>query len=296
MEKFNAEFIAGGSVQNSLRVAAWIIGKPKVAVFFGCVGKDEYAEILEKKAIEQGVDVHYQRTNDQPTGTCAVLITGTHRSLCANLAAANCFTLDHVQLPENWKCIENAKFFYISGFFLTVSPPTIQTIAKHAYENDKPFLMNLSAPFLAQFYKEPLTAALEYVDIVFGNELEAEAFAKEFNFGTTDLREIALKLCDLPKVGDKRKRVAIITHGANPVILARDGKIEEFPVTPIPREQIVDTNGAGDAFTGGFLAQFVQGKSFATSIRCGVWAAAQIIARSGCTFEGEAGFTDAGDE
>lgn len=292
VEQHNAEFIAGGSVQNTLRVASWIIGEPQVAVFFGCVGEDEYAAILEKKAIEQGVDVHYQRTTDQPTGTCAVLITGTHRSLCANLAAANCFTLDHVQKPENWARVENAKFFYISGFFLTVSPPTIQTIAKHALEQDKPFLMNLSAPFIAQFYKEQLTAALEYVDIVFGNELEAEAFAKEFDLGTTDLREIALKLCDMPKAGGKRKRVAIITHGSNPVILARDGKIEEFPVAPIPREKIVDTNGAGDAFSGGFLAQFVQGKSYATAIRCGIWAAAQIIARSGCTFEGVAGFKD----
>lgn len=172
VEKHNAEFIAGGSVQNSLRVAEWIIGVPKVAIFFGCVGRDEYANILEQKATEAGVDVHYQRTDDQPTGTCAVLITGTHRSLCANLAAANCFTLDHVQLAENWQCIENAKFFYISGFFLTVSPPTAQAIAKHAYDQDKPFLMNLSAPFLSQFYKEPLKAALEYVDIVFGNELE----------------------------------------------------------------------------------------------------------------------------
>lgn len=86
--------------------------------------------------------------------------------------------------------------------------------------------------------------------------------------------------------------MAIITHGANPVILAQDGKIEEFPVTPISRENIVDTNGAGDAFSGGFLAQFVQGKSLATSIRCGIWAAAQIIAQSGCTFVGKADFKD----
>lgn len=292
MDKHNAEFIAGGSVQNTLRVASWIMGEPKVAVFFGCVGQDAYAKILEEKAIAQGVDVHYQRTADQPTGTCAVLITGTHRSLCANLAAANCFTLDHIQKPENWSCIENAKFFYISGFFLTVSPPTIQAVAQHAYAQDKPFLMNLSAPFLAQFFKEPLTAALEYADVVFGNELEAEAFAKEFEFGTTDLREIALKICDLPKVGSKRKRVAVITHGSNPVILAVDGKIEEFPVAAIARENIVDTNGAGDAFTGGFLSQFVQGKSYATAIRCGIWAAAQIIVRSGCTFEGVATFKD----
>lgn len=229
MDNYNADFIAGGSVQNSLRVAQWIIGAPNVAVFFGCVGKDKYSDILKGKAQEAGVDVHYQYTEKEATGTCGVLITGTQRSLCANLAAANCFTLDHVQKPENLAYIDSAQFFYISGFFLTVSPETIQFVAKHAYENNKPFLMNLSAPFLAQFFKQPLTEALEYVDILFGNELEAEAFAKEFDLGTTDIREIALKLAEWPKVGSKKKRIAVITQGSNPVLLVQNGTIEEFP-------------------------------------------------------------------
>ena len=30
-----------------------------------------------------------------------------------------------------------------------------------------------------------------------------------------------------------------------------DGKVKEYPVIPIAAEDIVDTNGAGDAFVGG---------------------------------------------
>jgi adenosine kinase len=37
-----------------------------------------------------------------------------------------------------------------------------------------------------------------------------------------------------------------------------EGELKEFPVPLVPRERIVDTNGAGDAFVGGFLAQYVQ--------------------------------------
>lgn len=114
IEKYNAEFIAGGSVQNALRVAQWFLEKPKVTTFFGCVGEDEYAKIIENAARKDGVNVQYQYTNKEPTGTCAVLITGTHRSLCANLAAANCFTIDHTRKPENKKLIETARFFYVS--------------------------------------------------------------------------------------------------------------------------------------------------------------------------------------
>jgi adenosine kinase len=45
----------------------------------------------------------------------------------------------------------------------------------------------------------------------------------------------------------------------------------------------VDTNGAGDAFVGGFLAQHVQGAPLDQAVRCGIWAATHIIQRSGCT-------------
>uniref|UniRef100_A0A0K8W6X3 Adenosine kinase n=1 Tax=Bactrocera latifrons TaxID=174628 RepID=A0A0K8W6X3_BACLA len=173
VEKYNAEFIAGGSVQNSLRVCQWMLQKPNTAVFFGCIGHDSYGDILYERARSNGVDVHYQRTKDAPTGTCGVLITGTHRSLCANLAAANHFTIDHLLTPEKQKLVDNAEYFYISGFFLTVSPPSIQHIAQHAHKHNRTFLMNLSAPFLSQFFSEPLMAALPYVDILFGNELVA---------------------------------------------------------------------------------------------------------------------------
>lgn len=50
IDKYNAEFIAGGSVQNSLRVAQWFLEKPKVTTYFGCVGKDKYSAILKERA------------------------------------------------------------------------------------------------------------------------------------------------------------------------------------------------------------------------------------------------------
>lgn len=34
------------------------------------------------------------------------------RSLVANLAAANCFTSDHLDVPSNWKLVEQAEVFY----------------------------------------------------------------------------------------------------------------------------------------------------------------------------------------
>ncbi|XP_073841907.1 adenosine kinase 2 isoform X1 [Musca autumnalis] len=292
IEKYKAEFIAGGSVQNSLRVCQWILQKPKVATFFGCVGNDDYAKILEENATKDGLNVRYQYNQEAPTGTCAVLVTGTHRSLCANLAAANNFTLDHLQIPENKKLLEAAEYYYISGFFLTVNPPSIMEVAHHAHNHNRTFMMNLSAPFLSQFFKEPMMAALPYVDILFGNEQEVETFANEQGWNTKDIKEIGRKLVALPKENTQRERIVIITQGHLPVLVFNDGKIDEFDVPQLKREEMVDTNGAGDAFVGGFLAQYVQKKPLEVCIRCGIWSAGEIIKRSGCTFEGKPTFEE----
>jgi adenosine kinase len=56
------------------------------------------------------------------------------------------------------------------------------------------------------------------------------------------------------------------------------------------RELLVDTNGAGDAFVGGFLSQLVLEKSIAECVRAGHFAARTIIQRSGCTFPKECNY------
>jgi len=290
IDLYNADFIAGGSVQNTMRVAQWFLQKPKVTTYMGCVGSDKYSKILEDKATTDGLNVRYQYTDKEPTGTCAVLITGKERSLCANLAAANCFSPSHIEKPENKQLIDNAKYIYISGFFLTVSPESIQTVAKHAYDSDKMFMMNLSAPFLCEHFQKPMLAAFPYVDILFGNETEADAFARANNLNATDRRQIALKISEMGKINGKRKRIVVITQGAEAVLLVKDGTVTEYPVIKLPEEKVVDTNGAGDAFVGGFLAQLVQGKSTDMCIKCGIWAATQIVQKSGCTYEGKPNF------
>lgn len=53
--------------------------------------------------------------------------------------------------------------------------------------------MNLSAPFLVQFFGEQMAKVLPYCDYVFGNESEAAAFGEKHSWGT-DVATVALKL------------------------------------------------------------------------------------------------------
>uniref|UniRef100_A0AC35U668 Adenosine kinase n=1 Tax=Rhabditophanes sp. KR3021 TaxID=114890 RepID=A0AC35U668_9BILA len=278
------QYIPGGATQNALRVCQWIIQKPNACGFFGAVGDDTYGQTLKEKAALAGVNVQYQINPAVKTGTCAALINDSNRSLVAHLAAANTFTIDHLKEAKHFELVEKAKYYYISGFFLTVCPEAIQTVAEHAAKNNKTFMMNLAAPFVCQFFKDQLNAALPYVDILFGNETEANVYAEAHDFKTTDLKEIALKLSSLPKANAQRTRTVVITHGDKPTIVAVDGKITEYPIIKLSKEQLVDTNGAGDAFCGGFFAKLIQNESFDECIKCANTAASIIIQQQGCTF------------
>lgn len=121
---------------------------------------------------------------------------------------------------------------------------------------------------------------------------EADAFAKAFNIKEANLQEVALKIAALPKINSARQRVVVITQGKDPVILVEGSKVTLVPVEKLSREQIVDTNGAGDAFTGGFLSQMVLGKSWETCVKCGIYSATHVIQHSGCTFSGDSDFRE----
>jgi adenosine kinase len=279
-------YIAGGSTQNTIRIAQWVLQKtPRACSYVGCIGSDDFGKKLSDCALADGVNAVYLEDAEQPTGTCAVLVTGHgQRSLVANLAAANHYKIEHLKRPETWDLVKNADLMYIAGFFLTVSVESALAVAEEAFSANKLFMMNLAAPFIPQFFKEALDKMSPFWDIIFGNESEATAFATAQGWEETDVEAIALRTAALPKKNEKRSRIVVYTQGAQPTIVVVDGKATQYPVIPIEPENIVDTNGAGDSFVGGFLAQLALGKPIDECVRCGHWCANLIIKRDGCTY------------
>jgi adenosine kinase len=292
-----AEFTAGGATQNSIRVAQWMTQTEGATSFIGAVGKDSFAETMVSNAAADGLNVQYLR-NDLPTGTCGVLITGKARSLVANLSAANTYKIEHLKAPEQWSVVEKASIYYISGFFLTVSPDSMEAIGEHALKEGKTFACNLSAPFLIEVppFFEAMKRVLPYTSIYFGNETEAATLAKAMGWETEDVSEIAVRLAQAESKST-RPRTVVFTQGAKPTIIAiadadRVWSVEEYPVISIAADDILDTNGAGDAFVGGFLAGLAAGVSIKRCVARANYAANVVIARSGCTFPAKPTFSD----
>merc|ERR1711957_422409 len=258
--------------------------QPKHTAFFGCVGNDETGKTLEKCAQSDGVHVHYMKDTETPTGACAALIKDGERSLVTNLDAANNFKPSHLETEEAKKIIELAKIYYCAGFFLTVSVPSLVVVADHAVANNKTFCLNLSAPFIVDFFGDQMATAMEYADFLFGNESEAAAYGAKHGMGD-DLKKIALAVAALPKKNESKPRTVVFTQGAGSTIVACNGKVTEHEVVPLSKELLIDTNGAGDAFVGGFLSQLVNGKDLDAFVKAGNFASKYIIQTSGTQFE-----------
>ena len=167
--------------------------------------------------------------------------------MVTSLEAANEYKIDHLKSPEIWKLVEQAKIYYVGGYHLTVCPDAAMALAKEAAEKNKIYILSLSAPFIPQFFKDPLAKTAPYWDYVIGNETEARAWAASQDLKTEDVKEIAEHLAKLEKVNGKRKRVVVITRGpAAPVVkVPGDAGGRVFGIRAVAEGDICDTTGAG---------------------------------------------------
>jgi adenosine kinase len=121
---------------------------------------------------------------------------------------------------------------------------------------------------------------MPYVDVLFCNEAEAEAWATAIGHpAATDLPAVAKAIAALPKSNPSRPRLVVITHGAEPTIVINGASadVKEYPVHVLKETDIVDTNGAGDAFAGAFMAALVAGKDLDAAVAAGQKLAASCI-------------------
>lgn len=186
-------------------------------------------------------------------------------------------------------------------------------------------MFNLAAPFVIQFFWDKLLEVLKYVDVVFCNDSEAVVAGKKNEWGVSisffllcfvlcdnsffilvfffflsqeDLEVIAEKLAKLPLAKGKSSRIAVITAGPEKTIVYFNGKIHKFAPIKLEDKDIVDTNGAGDSFTGGFISQYIyhgldKDLTEETLKRCidaAHYTASKAISVVGCKFEGKPEF------
>jgi adenosine kinase len=135
------------------------------------------------------------------------------------------------------------------------------------------FALNFSAPFIPQFFGTQLQQIIPYCDILIMNEAEAESWAAANGQpAPKDMPAVAKAIAMLPKSNASRPRIVVITQGAESTVLVSSAAPDApkvYAVHPLKEAEIVDTNGAGDAFAGGFLGAWVAGKNVDECVEAG---------------------------
>lgn len=279
-------YVPGGAGLNTARVAQWMTQAPKqnFATYVGCIADDKYGSMLKEASEEEGVNMAVQFSKTNPTGSCAVCVVEKERYLISNLAAANDLTVAHLDTVQVVKAIREAEFYYFTGFTLTIDVAHVLKVAKHAAKSNGTFTFNLSAPFIVQFFGEAVEQVLPYCDVVFSNDEEADMYAETKKWDIKgDTLAIAQKVAALPKKSSK-PRLVVFTCGSKATVWATPTAHGSIAVDALPADKIKDSNAAGDAFVGGFLAGMAMGKNVEESIKGGNYAAGVIMQHDGCTF------------
>jgi 2-dehydro-3-deoxygluconokinase len=113
-----------------------------------------------------------------------------------------------------------------------------------------------------------IRAVLPYVDDLLLSEVEALAIS-----GAAQLDEA------LRRLGETQIARIVVRRGAHGAIGLAAG--ERCDVPAIAAGPVLDTVGAGDAFTAGYLFERLSGASFEAAMTTGAWAAGHVVAHAG---------------
>ena len=262
---------SGGSATNTVDAFAQFGG---TAAYLTTVGDDEngkfYFQELEKHNIKYKNNV----IKNSPTGTCLVLITpDAERTMLTCLAASKEFSLEH--LDEN--LIANSEWLYLEGYKFSENSGA-ESIAKSiaiAKQNNTKIAITASDLFIIDVFKEQFISALKESDLVFCNENEAVAIAKNLNLthcyaaldavSSETVQRFPEEIPHQVRYDDSDKEInsdeaikiiskvcsnVVMTKGKDGATVLFDGKIYEFSAVPTT---VIDTTGAGDMFAGAFL-------------------------------------------
>jgi sugar/nucleoside kinase (ribokinase family) len=258
--------ISGGSAANTLAGAASLGAK---CAFIGQVAIDQLGEVFTHDIRAQGVDfVTPAKALEAPTARCLILVSEDgQRTMNTYLGAAQYLPQDAIVEAE----IASAKVLLLEGYLWDPAEPreAMKRGIRMAKAAGRKVALGVSAVFCILNHRADFLALLDAgdIDILFANEEEVLALA-----GTEDFEEAVAFTAG-------KVELLVTTRGADGAIAISGGERASVPAEPIAK--IVDTTGAGDLFSAGFLVGYVNGKGLEESLRMGAIAAAEVISHWG---------------
>ncbi len=264
-----SKMMGGGSAANTVVAVNQFGGKSFYSLL---VAQDDLGKFFLDDLKYNGVDTNLRFEECPPghTGRCLVMTSpDANRTLNTFLGVSSFLSTHHLDDES----IKNSSIVYLEGY-LVASPKGLEAIkeAKRIAEQSKvDVALTFSDPSMVKYFSKQMEEIVgASVDLLFCNDEEALIFT-----GTSTINEARQKLQQVAKK-------FIITLGANGALIF-DGdtfiNIEPYKV------EAIDTNGAGDMFSGAFLYGITHQHSFAEAGKLASLASSKVVTQFGPRLE-----------
>ncbi|MDR2147674.1 MAG: adenosine kinase [Tannerella sp.] len=252
----------GGSVSNTMRSLARL---GATVGYIGKIGNDKTGEIYEKETAKAGVHTHFVQ-NEGVSGCSTVLVSPDgERTMATYLGLAA--TLNDAEITDNM--LDGYDCIYVEGYLIS-NEKLFLPVLQRAKKAGLKIALDLANFNIVNGFRDLLKEVIpEYIDILFSNESEAEAFtglpAREA------IREL-LKMVD----------ISVVTIGKDGALAGRGNDVVKVNAHKV---NVLDTTGAGDNFAAGFLYGYAQGASTEQSAQIGALLAGNVVETMGAQIE-----------
>jgi sugar/nucleoside kinase (ribokinase family) len=264
----NKRIIPGGSSANVVANSSYL-GLKKENGFIGTVGNDENGKLYKEDLRMNGV-VDYLTEFKGKTGVSYIFITPDHeRTSIVDIGVSGSLNIPFEKMDQ-------FRIFHTSLYEIATDEEKTMKSLIFAYNNIPEISFDLSDFNLVTRYKNLVTDIIKHSNIVFANEKESKALT---SLEPEESIEALSKMCD----------IAVIKLGKDGSLVKKtNGPTYRIPCYPA---NVVDTNGAGDAYSAGFLYGRIKNFNIEECGNLGSFLAARICERYGARMLSPTGYT-----
>lgn len=259
-------YIPGGCAANT---AACVIALGGTASFIGRIAKDKIGSMFLKNMAELGI--RYTGVPDITPGAgstrvFALITPDSERTFASYYGVQE--NLSEKDLDE--EAILKSRFMYLDGYALNsrLGKKTFVAAAAIAHKGRNKVVFSPSDLSILRNYPDAVAAVVKATDVIFCNEQEA--------YFMTDKGDIDSALAAFRA----HYKGGAITAGDKGAYVFDEQSVILVPAA-VPLAPVTDTNGAGDAFVGGYLFGLARGMPIDKAGRLGNLCAASIITHAG---------------
>jgi sugar/nucleoside kinase (ribokinase family) len=226
----------GGTASNTIKGLASLGNS---TAFVGKIGSDSKGDFYTNTVKKLGIDL-FLIPSDIPTTQIGVFVTpDQQRTFLSFAGAGQSITAQEIK-KEFFK---DGRLVHIDGYMLE-DIPGVETVMQYAKAEGSIIALDIGCLRIARTYKEEILRLLStYTDIVFANEDEVEALVE---FSGPKACTALTQYCPISVLLAGKQGCWVSTK-------------EELLHSPAITVQAIDTTGAGDLFSAGFLHGYLKG-------------------------------------